>query len=278
MEISGNVLSDQIRPLIKAEADKLLTNGIKPHLAIITLGDEESWHTYVNQKLKWAERLSIKASLFSLKDATTEQVVNAIELLNADTATHGIIVQRPLPENIDKQVVVEAIQPQKDVDGFRPDSPFEVPIWMATRHILEYVSVEFEDTLQLFLKGKRITVIGKGETAGAPIFAGFKELNTEVQVVDRDTQDKASIIQNSDILVACAGQHVISKEDMRKDQIIIGVGIRKEGEKLYGDFSNTDAQDAGVVYTPTPGGVGPLNLTFLLQNVLQAAQFQRTNH
>ena len=276
MEISGNALADQVRTLIKAESDKLISNGVRPHLAIITLGQDASWQTYVNQKLKWAEILSIKASLFSLKDATTEKVINAIELLNADTTTHGIIVQRPLPTGIDKQQVVDTILPQKDVDGFRMDSPFQVPVWMAVRYILEYISTGYEDSLSSFLRGKTITVVGKGETAGSPIIAGFQESGVEVQVADQSTQNTPEMVQNSDIVISCVGKDVIKKEYMHKDQILIGVGIRNEGKKLHGDFSNTDAKESGAAYTPTPGGVGPLNLTFLLQNVLQAAQFQRS--
>lgn len=276
MEISGNVLADQIRPLIKAEADKLISNGIRPHMAIITLGEEEGWETYVNQKLKWAEKLSIKASHFSLENTTTDKVVNAIELLNADTTTHGIIVQRPLPAGIDKQVIIDTILPQKDVDGFRADSPFQVPVWMAVKYILEYISTDFEDSLISFLKGKKISVIGKGETAGAPIISGLQEIGTEVQIIDTSTQNPHELIQKSDIVISCVGKkQVIKKEDMHKDQIIIGVGIGKEDKKLHGDFSNEDAKESEIVFTPTPGGVGPLNLTFLLQNVLQAAQFQR---
>ncbi len=275
MEISGNQLADQIRPLIKAEAQKLTSNGIAPHLAIITLGTEESWQTYVNQKLKWAEKLSIKASVYNLKDSTTQGVVNAIDLLNADKHTHGIIVQRPLPENIDKKQVIEAIQPQKDVDGFRPDSPYEVPVWLAVKYILEYISTNYEDSLQSYLKGKKITVIGKGETAGAPTIKGLQTVGGDVNVIDSKTKQPEKIIKESDIVISCAGKQVVSEDQMHKDQVLIGVGIRKEGNKIRGDFTNRDAKQSGAVYTPTPGGVGPLNLTFLLQNVLQAAQLQR---
>lgn len=278
MEISGNTLSEQIRPLIEAEVQKLRLNGVVPHLAIITLGEEASWQTYVKQKTKWADRLGIKASVFTLKESTTEGVVNAIDLLNADKGTHGIIVQRPLPAHIEKSKIIDAIQPQKDVDGFRQDSPFEVPVWLATRYILEYISTDYEDSLQSFLKGKSIAVIGKGETAGKPVIDGLNELEANVTVIDSETKNSGDIIKRSEIVVSCVGKHVITKEEMFKDQIIIGVGIRKEDGKVRGDFENSDAQESGVVYTPTPGGVGPLNLTFLLQNVLQAAQLQRSSY
>jgi 5,10-methylene-tetrahydrofolate dehydrogenase/methenyl tetrahydrofolate cyclohydrolase len=275
MKISGNKLADPIRGVIQHESLQLVKDGITPHLVILTLGDEAGWETYVNQKLKWAERLAMKATLKNLKDATQDEVVTLINELNSDEKVHGIIVQRPLPSHLDNTIITNSISPDKDVDGFRADSPFEVPVWLAVKHILSHISVEYEDSLNSFLKSSTIVVIGKGETAGAPIADGIKKDGGNPQIIDTNTSDPQSIISSANIIISCVGKDVISSNCMHSGQIIIGVGIHTNDGKLLSDFNEYEAETKNVIYTPTPGGVGPLNLTFLFQNVLQAAQFSR---
>lgn len=275
MEISGNALANQIRPLIRDEVNKLVENGIRPHMAIITLGDEEDWQTYVNQKLKWGEKLGIRVSLISLTNADTDSVVKKIREFNQDEHTHGIIVQRPFSHHIDKEAVIKAIDPLKDIDGFRPDSPFDVPVWLAVKNMLESVSRDYEDSLRTFLQGKDVVVIGKGETAGRPIINGLSDYNARVIPVDSKTANPHELIQQAEIVISCVGKPTIEPEDMREGQVLIGVGIRRENGKLAGDFDNAEAASHNTHFSPTPGGVGPLNLTFLFQNLVQATHFQR---
>ncbi len=274
MEINGNNLADQIRSAIKVEAERLVENGIRPHLAIITVGDDETWSSYVNQKLKWAKRLSMRATVIPVKP-DTQVILSEIQKLNSDPTIHGIIVQRPLPEGIDTDEITNHILPIKDVDGFRADSPYEVPVWLAVHHILTVISQDYENNLEDFLRGKTVTVIGKGETAGKPVTNGLKHLNINPIVIDRSTHNPDQIIRESDIVISCVGKDMVQKNQMHKGQILIGVGIRKEQGKVLGDYSNSDAQEQETIYTPTPSGVGPINLAFLLQNLVQAAQFQK---
>lgn len=277
MKISGKKLADPIRGIIQFESRRLASNGVIPHLAIITLGEESTWEIYVSQKVKWAEILGIKTTVKNLKSASQEQLISTVQELNSDTQVHGIIVQRPLPAHIDKQSVIRTILPEKDVDGFRQDSPFEVPVWLAVKHILSHISVEYEDSLTSFLKGSTITVIGKGETAGSPIAQGIETYGGNPQIVDSKTPDPQSVFSASDIIVSCVGKDVIPSNSMHKGQIIIGVGTHTENGKIIGDFNEMEAEKKQTIYTPTPGGVGPLNLTFLFQNVLQAVQFSLTS-
>jgi methylenetetrahydrofolate dehydrogenase (NADP+)/methenyltetrahydrofolate cyclohydrolase len=275
MKISGKTLADPIRGIIQHEALKLAESGITPHLVILTLGDEVGWETYVNQKLKWAKRLAIQATLKNLRSASQDEVVAVISELNNDPTVHGIIVQRPLPAHLDNVTITNSIISEKDVDGFRSDSPFEIPVWLAVKHILSTISVEYEDSLEAFLKSSSICVVGKGETAGAPIAAGIKMNGGNPLIIDSKTTDTQSKIADSDIVISCVGKDIIDTQSMHAGQILVGVGIHTEKGKLQGDFDESVAEDKQVIYTPTPGGVGPLNLTFLLQNVLQAAQFSR---
>lgn len=275
MKISGKQLADPIRGIIQHESLQLVREGITPHLVIISLGDESGWEAYVNQKLKWAQRLAMKASLKNLTESSQDEVVSIIKQLNQDPDVHGIIVQRPLPNHLHTNQITAAIAPEKDVDGFRQDSPFEVPVWLAVKHILTHISVEYEDSLSSFLKTSNIVVIGKGETAGAPIAEGIAKNGGNPIIIDTKTPDPQSHITNANIVISCAGKNVIPSESMRDGQILIGVGIHTKDGKLVGDFDEISAEEKQVIYTPTPGGVGPLNLTFLFQNVLQAAQFSR---
>src|SRR5690606_16097948 len=125
MKISGNSLADPIRTIIQQESHQLATSGVVPHLVILTLGEESNWETYVGQKLKWATKLGIQTTLTNLKSAQEQDVLEVIKHVNSDPSVHGIIVQRPLPVTIDKQSIISQILPEKDVDGFRSDSPFE---------------------------------------------------------------------------------------------------------------------------------------------------------
>ncbi|HRN96269.1 MAG TPA: bifunctional 5,10-methylenetetrahydrofolate dehydrogenase/5,10-methenyltetrahydrofolate cyclohydrolase [Candidatus Levybacteria bacterium] len=277
MKISGESLADPIRGVIQYESRQLAAKGVVPHLVIFTLGDESSWEVYVKRKLKWATILGIKATLKNLQSANEQEVLEEIKQSNADPSVHGIIVQRPLPANIDKHAVIRQILPEKDVDGFRPDSPFEVPVWLAVKLILSHISVEYEDSLSSFLKSSKVTVIGKGETAGTPIAEGIKMSGGNPSIIDSKTSDAHSVLSDSDIVVSCVGKKVVELESMHKGQILIGVGTHIENGKLSGDFDEEQAEQSGTIYTPTPGGIGPLNLTFLFQNVLQAAQFANQN-
>lgn len=277
MKISGKTLADPIRGIIQFESRQLTTQGITPHLVIVTLGDESSWEVYVNQKLKWAHILGIKATLKNFKNTTQDTLLEAIQMYNNDPDVHGIIVQRPLPSHIQKQAIIDHIRPEKDVDGFRPDSPYEVPVWLAVKHILTHISVEYEDSLTSFLKGSKIAILGKGETAGAPIAEGIRTYGGTPTILDSKSTDQEKIIFSSDIVISCVGKKVIKKENIHEGQILIGVGTHTENGKLQGDFNEKEAEEKGSIYTPTPGGVGPLNLTFLFQNVLQASQFALTS-
>jgi methylenetetrahydrofolate dehydrogenase (NADP+)/methenyltetrahydrofolate cyclohydrolase len=275
MKISGKQLADPIRGVIQHESLQLVREAITPHLVILTLGDESGWETYVNQKLKWAQRLAMQATLQNLKTASQDEILNVIDGLNNDPLVHGIIVQRPLPKHLNNQLITNSIVPEKDVDGFRADSPYEVPVWLAVKHILSHISVEYEDSLFSFLKGSTIAVIGKGETAGKPIADGISKNGGSPTLIDSKTPNAQELISNANIIISCAGKKVIESESMRTGQIIIGVGLHSQDGKLIGDFDETVAEEKQIIYTPTPGGVGPLNLTFLFQNLLQSAQFSR---
>jgi methylenetetrahydrofolate dehydrogenase (NADP+)/methenyltetrahydrofolate cyclohydrolase len=271
MEISGKELAKQVKEELQQEVEKLFQKGITPHLAIITLGDEGAWATYVKQKLKVAQSMGIRATHYNLDKADQHTLLELINKLNADPLTHGTIVQRPLPAYIDKQAIVEAIDTKKDVDGFQEDSLFEVPVFMAVESILEEAAKQQQQTLKDFLQDKTVVVVGKGETAGMPSVRGLqKKYHLDPIVVDRETSEPNITFKHADIIISAVGKSIINPSNIKSGVVLVGIGLRVEEGKAKGDYNNADIKSIASFYTPTPGGIGPLNLAYLFKNLIKA--------
>lgn len=268
MRIDGKQIAEEIRSELKTRVEKLKDKGITPKIAIITLGDESSWASYVKQKIKVADELGIIAVLLTLEDADEEKLLKTIHEVDSDPKYHGIIVQRPMPSNINRQKVIDAISSEKDIDGFGTESPFQVPVWLAVKRIIEQtLGTKMQNIHQNFV------VLGKGETAGGPIVNGLKQLGFEPMLIDSKTQNPEAILQNADIIISAVGKSsVIKPENVKPDAILIGVGTHGEDGKLRGDYYDHEVEQKVKFYTPTPGGVGPVNLSFLFDNLVTAAE------
>lgn len=273
MIIDGKQLAKDLVADIQQDASEILPHTT-PTLAIVTIGEEESWKTYVTQKKKRAEEIGFATQIINLTGKTTEEIVSYIQQLNADHTIHGIIVQRPLPSTINTSAIVAAIDKNKDVDGFRADSPFQPPLWLAVHHILTFIFMQLQQpgSLSDWLASQQITVIGKGETAGQPIISGLKKLQITPSIVDSKTLHADDILQSSDIVISGVGKDIIDPLVLKAGVILIGIGIRREDGKLKGDYDEGRIESVASFYTPTPGGVGPVNLAFLMRNLLHAAK------
>lgn len=275
MEISGKELAKNVKIELKQEIEKLSQHGITPHLAIITLGDEGAWATYVRQKLKVAQSMGIHATHYNLDKADQHTLLELINKLNADPLTHGIIVQRPLPPYIDRQTIVEAIDAKKDVDGFQEDSLFEVPVFMAIEGVLEEAAKQHHQALKDFLQNKTVIVAGKGETAGVPSIRGLqKKYHLDPIVIDRETSDPDDTFKHADIIITAVGKEIINAANIKSGVVLIGIGLRVEEGKAKGDYNDEEIKTIASFYTPTPGGIGPLNLAYLFKNLIKATQLQ----
>lgn len=279
MELSGKVLAEVVLNDIKERVLRLANKNIIPELAIITVGGEDSWLSYVSQKLKTAEKLGIKATMIQLAGDNEEELLRTIDTLNHDQNVHGIIVQRPIPKEYDRKKVVDAIKKEKDIDGFRDDSPFTVPVLLAIQHFIrEAYGVLTASDLEKVLKNQAVCVVGKGETAGGPATKWLSTLGAVYSIIDTKTKDPCQELKKADLIICAAGKSgVIKKECLKKNVILVGVGTHKEDGKLKGDYEVSEIQDIAKVWTPTPGGVGPLNLSYLFQNLLTAAELQTTS-
>lgn len=273
MDLKGTTLAAKIFDEIHKE---IKIHSLNPKLVIITLGDESSWKAYVRQKLIKGKDAGIETIHLDLKDSNQDELIKKVNEFNRDKTVNGLIVQRPLPEGMDREFVANYINPLKDVDGFQKNSPYEVPVWLAVEKFLEEVfshQDENQDFLN-WLKTKKITVIGKGASAGELIIKGFKKLGVSVKVIDSKTPSPEVVLKNSDIIVSCVGKRVISSQNLKKGVVLIGVGIHVEDGKVKGDYDEQEVKQVASYYTPTPGGVGPLNLAFLFKNVVSATNNQ----
>ena len=274
MEISGKILQEKLLVNLKRKIEDLESRGVTPCIAILTLGSEETWEAYVGQKIKLAKKLDITAKLVSLKPLNTDHVLAAISELNADSNIHGLIVQRPFPTYIDTESIIQSISNEKDIDGFRSDSLYEVPVWLAVKHLLSQAAgLLAPSKFTIWLSNQSILVVGKGETAGNPVIKGLFRLKVKTTVMDSKTSDRNSLFVNADVIIFATGKRIqIPYERLKKNCILIGIGLHRNEGKLVGDFDENEAKSNGLYYTPSPGGVGPLNLYYLFENLITAAE------
>lgn len=283
MKIDGKQIANIIFEELKAEVKKLHETNINPCLAIIIVGKDPASASYVRQKKIKAKEIGTKTIIKRFfTNVSQNNLLSTIQQFNDDNSVHGIIVQEPLPSHINVRTVTQAINPRKDVDGFLPNSSYNVPIASAVFKILEEVcastpGVELEGVeleLTEWLKSKKIVIIGKGETGGKPIIESFRKIGIMPTIIDSKTSDPARITQTADIIISAVGKKdVIKPEMIKKGVVLIGIGIsRGKSAKLAGDYDEDKIKDIASFYTPTPGGMGPINIAMLLKNVIKSSE------
>lgn len=279
MKIDGKAIAAHIFHDLQKQIDTLKQKNIIPHLAIILVGDNPASVSYVKRKKAKAEELRCSATIYHLQEETTEnETLELINNLNDDPNVHGIIVQRPLPHSFNLERINQAVLPEKDIDAFHPDTPFEMPLAKAALLLLEYVYKQ-EKTTKTFtkwLQAKRIAVIGKGETGGGPIITLLKKYGVTPTIIDSKTHHPKDITKASDVIFSAVGKSNILTQDMLKNGVIlISVGQHKQNDgKFHGDYEEQDVEHIASWYSPTPGGVGPVNVASLLQNLIEAVKKQ----
>ena len=307
MKIDGRAIAQEIFTDLTKRVEKLKEKDIIPHLVIILVGSDPASAAYVKQKELKAESIGAKATTIHLpKEISQHELLATIQQWNNDNNTHGIIVQQPLPSHIDVKQITQAVAPQKDVDGFHTNSPFTLPLAEAVMKILQTVykfesqisnletntnnqntkhfehssldivsDLGFRDSDFLFwLTSKNVVVIGKGETGGGPIITTLKKLGVSPTIIDSKTTDPKSITKQADIIICAVGRGTTLTADQIKNGVtVISVGLHKgEDGKLHGDYEERDIEAIAAYYTPTPGGVGPVNVAMLLENVVTASE------
>ncbi len=287
MRIDGKKIADAILESLVPEVLTLKKKGCIPALAVIQVGDDPASTAYISQKKKAAERIGAVLKHEKLPADVSYQHVNIlIHEYNANPAIHGIIVQRPLPDTLsDAKAALVSITPQKDVDGFVPNSPFTVPVAAAVLTILEDVygltrsdlvnkqnrTPSQDEDFSDWLRRQSIVVIGRGETAGKPIAEALGKRGCTPSIVHSQTPNPKQIIKDADIVISCVGrERMVTKDSIKPNAILIGVGLWRDNKgNLRGDYEEDEIKDIAAFYTPTPGGVGPVNVACLMQNLVK---------
>ena len=274
--IDGNALSQILRADVTKRATALKARSITPGLAVIVVGENPASQIYVRNKVKACHHSGLHSLLEKHPDSLTQEaLLDRIGALNQDTSIHGILVQLPLPKHIDAQKVIEAISPAKDVDGFHIASAGALMTGMAGFWpCTPYGCMKMLESIGYELKGKHAVVIGRSNIVGKPMALMLLQKNATVTICHSATQDLKAITLQADVIVAAVGKRNILTADMVKPgAVVLDVGMnRNEEGKLCGDVDFAGVEQVAGYITPVPGGVGPMTITMLLVNTLEAAE------
>ena len=274
--IDGNALSRELRADVAMRAARLKARGVTPGLAVVLVGDNPASQVYVRNKVKACEDSGLHSVLEKYDADLSEAALLArVDALNNDPAIHGILVQLPLPAHIDAQKVIEAISPAKDVDGFHIASAGALMtgmpgFWPCT----PYGCMKMLESIGYELKGKHAMVIGRSNIVGKPMALMLLQQNATVTICHSGTRDLGALTRQADVIVAAVGKRNVLTADMVKPgAVVIDVGMNRNDEgKLCGDVDFAGVREVAGWITPVPGGVGPMTITMLLVNTLEAAE------
>ena len=278
--IDGNALSRQLRTEVAQRAAALKARGTTPGLAVVLVGDNPASQVYVRNKVKACEDSGLHSVLEKYEAGMTEAALLArVQALNNDPAIHGILVQLPLPKHIDAQKVIEAISPAKDVDGFHIASAGALMtgmpgFWPCTPYGCMKMLESLNDGKGYDLRGKHAVVIGRSNIVGKPMALMLLQKDATVTVCHSRTADLKAQTLQADVIVAAVGKRNVLTADMVKPgAVVIDVGMNRNDEgKLCGDVDFEGVKNVAGWITPVPGGVGPMTITMLLVNTLEAAE------
>lgn len=274
--IDGKAIAEQIRQTIAADVSALKVQGTTPGLAVVLVGEDPASRVYVSMKEKACAQAGIFSDEHKLPDSTSEaELLRLIDQLNRDSRIDGILVQLPLPKQIDESKVLEAISPKKDVDGFHPynvgrlatGNPLFRPCTpYGVMKMLEHTGVD--------LKGKEVVVVGRSNIVGKPVALMCLAEHATVTICHSRTRDLAEQVARADVVIAAVGQpEMIKGAWIKPGAVVIDVGVNRVGEKkLVGDVEFAAAKERAGAITPVPGGVGPMTITMLLYNTVESAK------
>ena len=274
--IDGVALSQKLRAMAGARVEQLKANGIAPALAVILVGDNPASQVYVRNKVKACKDIGVQSVLEQYPgDFAQDQLLKRIDELNHDQSVHGILVQLPLPSHIDANMVIESIAPDKDVDGFHVASAGALMtglpgFWPCTPH----GCMKMLESINFDLRGKHAVVIGRSNIVGKPMALMLLQKHATVTICHSATANLKAMTLQADVIVAAVGKRGILTADMVKPgAVVLDVGMNRDDKgKLCGDVDFEGVRQVASHITPVPGGVGPMTITMLLLNTLEASE------
>lgn len=276
--IDGKAVSAKVKEQVRKEAEVLKNKGIEIGLAVVIVGNNSASRVYVNNKKKACEEVGFNSYEYALPEETTEaELLELVEKLNSDDRVNGILVQLPLPKQINENAIINAIRPDKDVDAFHPENVGHIMIGdfsflpCTPAGVMELIAETGVDVC-----GKNCVVIGRSNIVGKPMAMLLLHKNGTVTICHSRTKNLAEICSKADILVAAVGKAKFVTPDMIKEgAVVIDVGMnRDENGKLCGDVDYAACFDKAGYITPVPGGVGPMTIAMLMRNTLTAAKIK----
>ncbi|AJP22207.1 TPA: bifunctional methylenetetrahydrofolate dehydrogenase/methenyltetrahydrofolate cyclohydrolase FolD [Staphylococcus aureus] len=277
--LDGKQIAKDYRQGLQDQVEALKEKGFTPKLSVILVGNDGASQSYVRSKKKAAEKIGMISEIVHLEEtATEEEVLNELNRLNNDDSVSGILVQVPLPKQVSEQKILEAINPDKDVDGFHPinigklyiDEQTFVPCTpLGIMEILKHADIDLE--------GKNAVVIGRSHIVGQPVSKLLLQKNASVTILHSRSKDMTSYLKDADVIVSAVGKPgLVTKDVVKEGAVIIDVGnTPDENGKLKGDVDYDAVKEIAGAITPVPGGVGPLTITMVLNNTLLAEKMRR---
>ncbi|MEK8084470.1 bifunctional methylenetetrahydrofolate dehydrogenase/methenyltetrahydrofolate cyclohydrolase FolD [Staphylococcus aureus] len=277
--LDGKQIAKDYRQGLQDQVEALKEKGFTPKLSVILVGNDGASQSYVRSKKKAAEKIGMISEIVHLEEtATEEEVLNELNRLNNDDSVSGILVQVPLPKQVSEQKILEAINPEKDVDGFHPinigklyiDEQTFVPCTpLGIMEILKHADIDLE--------GKNAVVIGRSHIVGQPVSKLLLQKNASVTILHSRSKDMASYLKDADVIVSAVGKPgLVTRDVVKEGAVIIDVGnTPDENGKLKGDVDYDAVKEIAGAITPVPGGVGPLTITMVLNNTLLAEKMRR---
>ncbi|HDF0789577.1 TPA: bifunctional methylenetetrahydrofolate dehydrogenase/methenyltetrahydrofolate cyclohydrolase FolD [Staphylococcus aureus] len=277
--LDGKQIAKDYRQGLQDQVEALKEKGFTPKLSVILVGNDGASQSYVRSKKKAAEKIGMISEIVHLEEtATEEEVLNQLNRLNNDDSVSGILVQVPLPKQVSEQKILEAINPEKDVDGFHPinigklyiDEQTFVPCTpLGIMEILKHADIDLE--------AKNAVVIGRSHIVGQPVSKLLLQKNASVTILHSRSKDMASYLKDADVIVSAVGKpSLVTKDVVKEGAVIIDVGnTPDENGKLKGDVDYDAVKEIAGAITPVPGGVGPLTITMVLNNTLLAEKMRR---
>ena len=274
--MDGKALSLKLKEQMKQRIEQLKQQGINPKLVVVLVGDNSASQVYVRNKHKSCGEVGIESEVITMPEQTTQQeLLEVVERLNQDETVDGILVQLPLPKQIDEKTVLRSILPEKDVDGFHP-----VNVGLLSIGDECFAPATPSGIIAMFpeyginIAGKNCVVIGRSNIVGKPMAALLLKNNATVTICHSKTEDLASYTRRADVVIVATGRrHTLTADMVKEGAVVVDVGMnRNEQGKLCGDVDYEEVKEKASFITPVPGGVGPMTITELLENTIQAAQ------
>jgi methylenetetrahydrofolate dehydrogenase (NADP+)/methenyltetrahydrofolate cyclohydrolase len=275
--LDGKKLSEKIKKEVKKEVEELKKEGIVPGLAVILVGNNPASQTYVRMKKSACEKVGMYSVVHEFPESISEkELLSTIEMINNNPNIHGLLIQLPLPKHIDTTKILEAVMPEKDVDGFHPYNMGRLVEGLDSFAPCTPLGVmELFKEYNIDVKGKDVCVVGASNIVGKPMWALLVNAFATVDICHIETKDLASHTKRADIVIVGVGKvNLITADMVKNGAIVVDIGINKVDGKIVGDVDFENVSKKASFITPVPGGVGPMTIAMLLKNTIKAAKLK----